>query len=136
MHYRTVHEDLLAAFPGVSQPYQRLLDDWENYGGEPPGQYIVFSDTFGTMVEVALASPETTPGREDVLRRACDFGEAMLTASDAAVHDLCIDALAERLDNRQGGPAVAEHLGGPSLRAWFSAHSSSDRWRGDAARRR
>jgi hypothetical protein len=124
MHYRTVHEDLLAAFPELREPYRRLFDDWDNFGGEPPGQYIVFSDTFGTMLEVALASPERTVGREDLLRRACDFGEAMLRASDKAVHDLCIDALAERLDDRQGGPAVAEQFGGPSLRAWFSAYSS------------
>jgi hypothetical protein len=126
MHYRTVHEDLLAAFPELREPYRRLFDDWDNFGGEPPGQYIVFSDTFGTMLEVALASPERTAGREEVLRRACDFGEEMLRASDAAVHDLGIDALAERLDNRRGGPAVAEQVGGPSLRAWFSAYSSSD----------
>ncbi len=126
MHFHTVHEDLLAAFPELREPYRPLFDDWDDFGGEPPGQYIVFSDTFGTMLEVALALPEGTAGREEVLRRACDFGEAMLRASDAAVHDLGIDALADRLDNRLGGPVVAERLGGPSLRAWFSAYSSSD----------
>jgi hypothetical protein len=126
LFYRTVHQDLLAAFPELREPYQRLLDDWDNFEGEPPGQYIVFGDTFGTMVEVALAVPEGAAGREGLLRRATDFAERMLTAADAAVHALVVDALAERLDDRRGGPEVAGRLGGPSLRAWFRAYSRSD----------
>jgi hypothetical protein len=126
MLYRTVHKGLLAAFPELREPYQRLFDDWDNFEGEPPGQYIVFSDTYGTMVEVALALPQRTVGREEVLRRATEFGETMLTASDAAVHDLGIDALAERLDNARGGPEVARQLGGSSLQTWFHAYSRSD----------
>ena len=126
MLYRRVHEDLLAAFPELRESYQRLFDDWGNFEGEPPGQYIVFGDTFGTLLEVVLALPEGTAGRDEVLRRATDFGELMLTAPDTAVHDLGIDALAERLDGRPRGPEVADRFGGPSLRAWFRAYSRSD----------
>ena len=126
MRYRTAHEDLIGTFPELRGPYRRLFDDWDDFQGEPPGQYIVFSATFGTMLEVALALPESTGGRDEVLRRAIDFGEAMLTSSDAEVRDLGVDALAERLDSGQGGPAVAQRLGGPALRAWFSAYSAND----------
>jgi hypothetical protein len=38
MHYRTVHEDLIAAFPELGEPYRRLFDDWDNFQGDPPGQ--------------------------------------------------------------------------------------------------
>jgi hypothetical protein len=129
LRYRTVHEDLLAALPDLRAPYQRLFDDWDTGGGEPPGQYIVFSDTYGKLLEVTLTLREGTAGREEVLRQALDFGEAMLSAPDAAVNDLAIDALAERLDGHPDGRAVAERLGGPALRAWFKAYGQAD-WQG------
>jgi hypothetical protein len=124
--FNMVHEDLLEAFPNLREPYRRLFDDWDNFEGEPPGQYIVFPDTYGTLVEVTLALPDQTPGRDEVLRRALDFGERMMGASDTRVRSLAIDALAERLDSRRGGPEVAASLGGPLLRGWFDAYSRTD----------
>lgn len=126
LRYGTVHEDLVDAFTELREPYTRLFQDWDNFGGEPPGQYIVFSDTFGTMLEVALTLPEQTPGRRELLRRALDFGEAMLSANDDAVRSLAIDALAERLDGHPAGREVAQAFGGPSLRSWFAAYSADD----------
>ena len=126
LRYQTVHEDLIAGFPELAEPYRRLLDDWGNFGDEAPGQYIVFSDTYGTQLEVTLSLPAETAGREELLQRALDFGETMLSAPDAAVHDLGIDALAERLGVHPDGRAVAERLGGSSLHAWFAAHRSTN----------
>lgn len=125
LRYPTVHEDLLAGFPELAGPYRRLFEDWDNYGGEPPGQYIVFSDTYGTMLEVALTLPDDTPGRTDLLRRALSFGEAMLSATDDAVRSLAIDALAETLDGHPAGRDTAGRLGGHALRAWFAAFSTA-----------
>lgn len=126
LRYGTVHEDLVEAIPELSEPYRRLFEDWDNFGGEPPGQYIVLSDTYGTMLEVALTLPGETPGRVALLRRALEFGESMLNASDDAVRSLAIDALAERLDGHPEGREVAQALGGPSLRRWFAAYSTAD----------
>jgi hypothetical protein len=126
LRYRTVHEDLVEAFPELGDPHRRLFDDWDNFGGEPPGQYIVFSDTYGTMLEVALTLPDQTPGRAELLRRALEFGESMLNANDDAVRSLAIDALAETLDGHPAGRDVAQALGGPSLSAWFAAYSTGD----------
>jgi hypothetical protein len=126
LRFSTVHEDLLAAFPELRAPYRRLFEDWDNYGGEPPGQYIVFPDTYGKMLEVALTLPHGTPGRADVLQRALSFGEGMLSATDDAVRSLGIDALAVTLDGHPAGRDTASCFGGESLRAWFAAFSRSD----------
>ncbi|MGH3021309.1 MAG: hypothetical protein ACRDNR_14315, partial [Gaiellaceae bacterium] len=72
LRYRTVHEDLVDVLPELGEPYRRLFQDWDNFGGEPPGQYIVFSETYGTMLEVALTLPDQTPGRAELLRRALE----------------------------------------------------------------
>jgi hypothetical protein len=121
-----VHEDLVKAFPELGEPYRRLFEDWDNFQGQPPGQYIVFSDTYGTMLEVALTLPVETPGRTELLRRAFEFGESMLDASDDAVVSLAIDALAETLDVHPEGRELAETLGGRALRRWFDAYSTAD----------
>ena len=126
LRYRTVHQDLIEALPELADPYRRLFEDWDNFGNEPPGQYIVFSGTLGTLLQVVLSLREGTVGRDGVLRRALEFGELMLGSDDAAVHDLGIDAVAETLDGHPAGRATVEHLGGPRLRAWFSAYSTSD----------
>jgi hypothetical protein len=129
LRYRTVHEDLLTALPELREPYERLFDDWDDFGGEPPGQYNVFSDTYGTLLDVALTLPERTPGREQLLKRALDFGEAMLTSSDLWVYELAIDAVAERLDGHPDGRAFVDRLGGTELRDWFATYSTPDRQR-------
>jgi hypothetical protein len=126
MRFATVHEDMLRAVPELRDPYRRLFDDWDNFGGESPGQYIVFSDTYGVLVEIAATLPPETTGRDELLRRLLDFGDAMMAASDIAVHDLAIDALAERLDAHPAGREIAQRLGGPKLNAWFSAFSTQD----------
>jgi len=125
LRYLSVHEALLTRFPELAAPCQRLFDDWDNYGGEPPGQYIVFSDTYGTLLEIALSLPSETTGRNELLSRACDFGEQMLRSRSDAVRSLAIDALAETLDGHPDGPSAAARYGGPELKAWFAGYSSS-----------
>jgi hypothetical protein len=61
--YRTAHEDLLAALPELRRPYERLIADWDDFDGKPPGQYTVFPDLLGTLLEVVLTLEEGTPGR-------------------------------------------------------------------------
>lgn len=121
MRYATVHEDLIAAFPELAEPHRRLVEDWldDDEEDEPPGQYIVFGDTLGTLIDVTLGLPARTPGRDDLLRRAADFGERLLAADDREVANLGIDVVAERL----GSEATREH-GGPLLQAWFDTHGS------------
>jgi hypothetical protein len=82
LRYATVHEDLVAALPELAEPYARLFEDWDNFDSRPPGQYLVFPGTLGTLLEVTLTLPEGTPGREDLLQRAISFGELMLNAED------------------------------------------------------
>jgi hypothetical protein len=84
LRYRTVHEDLIAALPALRRPYERLFSDWDDFDGEPPGQYIVFPDTRGTLLQVVLTLDEGTPGRDALLRRALDFVETLENIRPAA----------------------------------------------------
>jgi hypothetical protein len=126
LHYRTVHEDLIEALPELRRPYERLVEDWDGYGGEPPGQYIVFPDTLGKLLRVLLMLDDGTPGRGELLRRALDFGEEMLGSDDAAVEGVAIDSVADTLDGHPAGRDVAERFGGPRLKRWFQRHSRRD----------
>lgn len=124
--YRTAHEDLLAALPELRRPYERLIADWDDFDGKPPGQYTVFPDLLGTLLEVVLTLEEGTPGREKLLRRALDFAETLFGGE---CESLAIDAVGETLNRHPAGRRVAERLGGPRLQAWFAAHG------GDGVRR-
>jgi hypothetical protein len=62
VRFATVHEDMLRAVPELREPCQRLFDDWDNFEGEPPGRYIVFSETYGVLVEIAATLPPETMG--------------------------------------------------------------------------
>jgi hypothetical protein len=126
LRYRTVHEDLIAALPELRRPYERLFADWDNFQGEPPGQYIVF-DTLGTLIQVVLTLDEDTPGRDDVLRRALKFAETMFGGADGEVEGLAIDSVAETLSNHPAGRQAAERLGGPQLNAWFASYAVDPR---------
>jgi len=126
LRFSTVHEAMLDALPELRPCYQRLFDDWDNFDGAPPGQYNVFPDTFGKLVEILLTLPAETRGRRELLERAIAFGEAMLTSSDVEVRHLGIDALAETLDEHPAGPGAARDFGGPELQRWFVANSADD----------
>jgi hypothetical protein len=117
LRYATVHEDLIEALPELRRPYERLFEDWNDFGGEPPGQYLVFPDLLGTFLEIVLTLAEGTPGRTELLRRALRFGEEMLGAK-GHVRGLAIDSFAETLDLHPAGRRAAEQLGGPRLKAW------------------
>lgn len=121
LRYRTVHEQLIEALPELLRPYQRLFDDWDDFGGEPPGQYHVFADLLGTMLEVLLSLPGGTSGRDELLGRALRFAEQMLGSESGEVHGLAMDAVAETLNNHPAGLETAERLGGPQLKRWFGA---------------
>lgn len=132
MRYATVHHALLAAFPELRRPYDRLIDDWDCFEDEPPGQYIVFSDTYGTMIEVTLSLEPETRGRDELLQRVCSFGEEMFSCEDSAVRDLAIDSLAETLNNHPVGASAAFRFGGTSLLAWFEEFGSDRAPSGDS----
>jgi hypothetical protein len=125
LRYRTVHEDLIAALPELRRPYQRLFDDWDDFGGEPPGQYLVFPDTLGRVLEIALTLEDGTPGRAELLRRALSFAE-MLFGDDSELQSLVIDAVADTLDGHPAGREAAARFGGPRLNAWFARYSRDD----------
>jgi hypothetical protein len=125
LRYRTVHEDLIAALPELRRPYERLFADWDDFDGEPPGQYIVFPDSLGTLLQVVLTLDEGTPGRDALLRRALDFAETMLGCPEEAVEGVAIDSVAETLENHPSGRQAAERFGGPRLNAWFALYSDT-----------
>jgi hypothetical protein len=126
LRFATVHEALLEALPELRPCYERLFDDWDNFGGEPPGQYIVFPDVLGRFIEILLTLPEDTAGRRELLQRAIDLGEEMLQASDREVRSLGIDSVADTFDLHPAGRWIAQDLGGPELRRWFESNSRDD----------
>ncbi len=126
LQYVKAHQAMLDALPELRPCYERLFNDWDNFGGEPPGEYIVFADTFGRLVEILATLPTETRGQLDVLQRAIDFGEQMLASRDDAVRSLGIDALAETLDGHPAGATIARDLGGKELRRWFASYSTDD----------
>jgi hypothetical protein len=123
LHYPTVHEDLIAAFPELSAPYERLFADWDNFEGQPPGQYLVFSGTIGTLLEILLALPASTLGRDALLQRAFAFLEAMLASDDAELGNLAIDQL-EGIDGSGEAAAAVDLWGGSHIQQWWQDHAS------------
>src|SRR5260221_14494787 len=114
---------MIEALPELRPCYDRLVADWGNFDGQPPGQYNVLNHTYGVLLELLLALPSETLGRRALLERAVAFGERMLASADEQTRYLGIDALAQTLDGCLGGPAAAGELGGPSLKAWFASFS-------------
>jgi hypothetical protein len=125
MRYRTVHEDLIRTIPELRLPYERLVADWLEFDNRPPGQYVVFSGTIEPLVEVAVNLEPGTPGRDQVLRRAFDFAEAMLASADPQLAGLAIDAVAEPLARQPGGVEAVGTLGGSRLQRWVARHGAA-----------
>ena len=77
MQYCTVHEDVLAASQNCASPTSACSMTGTSSGGNHPVEYIVFNDTFGTMLEVALASHEDgRPGGGAAARLPTRRGDA------------------------------------------------------------
>jgi hypothetical protein len=123
LQYRTVHEDLVEALPELRLPRDRLVADWLEFDTELPGQHIVFDGTLQTLVEIVLTLEPGTPGRDELLRRALDFAEAMLAARDRGLEELALDAVAETLAGHPAGRDAADAFGGPRLRRWMTRHA-------------
>lgn len=122
--YETAELALLKAIPELQTPFYRLITDWDNFGGGPPGQYSVFSQLLETWLEVLLAVPPDTKGRDDVLRRTMAFGERMLSSPDREAWELASESYVYPFVfacNR----AVAEQFGGPELKAVLRQYHNS-----------
>jgi hypothetical protein len=126
LRFATAHDALLEALPELRPCYQRLFDDWGNFGGEPPGQYIVFPDVLGRFIQILLSLPVGVTGRRELLQRALDFGEQMMRVGDREVQSLAIDSIADTFDLHPAGRQIAQELGGPELRRWFASNSPDD----------
>jgi hypothetical protein len=126
LRFATVHEGLLEALPELRPCYQRLFDDWDNFGGESPGQYIVFPDLLGCFIKILLTLPAGVAGRRELLQRTTDFGERMMRADDLEVQSLAIDSVADTFDLHPAGRQLARELGGPELQRWFVSNSRDD----------
>ena len=126
LQYERAHAAMIEALPELRPCYERLVADWGNFEGQPPGQYHVLNDTYGVLLELLLALPSETRGRRELLERAVAFGERMLASADEQTRDLGMDALAGTLNRRPGGPAAARELGGPALNDWFASFSRDD----------
>jgi len=122
--YQRASQALAAGFPELVLCVRVLEDDWDNFGGKPPGRYIVFSDVLGTFFEVLLALPREVPGRDDLLRRVFAFGEEMLASGDEETRSLVIDWLCESAENHPRGKDEVDRLGGSEVRHWFERYGS------------
>lgn len=126
LQYERVHAAMIDALPELRPCYDRLVAHWDNYEGQPPGQYQVLNDTYADLLKLLVALPSETRGRRELLERAVAFGERMLASSDDETRYLGIDALAETLDGCPEGPAAAREFGGPALKSWFASFSRDD----------
>jgi hypothetical protein len=123
LSYSTLQDDMVKAFPEFDLAHQRLVEDWDNFGGEPPGNYLVLPDIYGAALEITLSLPVDAEGRDAILRRLFDFGEQMLETT-SLVHDLGIDAYAERLYGHPAGRSEAKRLGAKRTRRWMARYGS------------
>jgi hypothetical protein len=90
--YEEAHIALLAALPELQPAYDEMLADWDNFGGGPPGQYILFSDLLETWIEVLVRIAPGARGRNEALGRAMEFGESLLASTDVETRSLGRDA--------------------------------------------
>jgi hypothetical protein len=120
LRFDTVGLALVAALPELSPCIDRLVADWDNFEGEPPGQYLVF-DTYRVWIEVlaGLRHPPDAEARE-LARRAFAFAEEMLSSEDLALRSLAIDACAETLPGTRRGHRLVDEFGGPALQRWIA----------------
>jgi len=124
IQYETAHLDLLKAIPELQTPFDRQVADWDNFGGEPPGQYLVFQNLLETWLQVLLSAPTESTGRSEALRRTMTFGERLLSSSDSGVRDLGSEAYVYPFVFSRNR-AVADLLGGPELKAILHKYHSA-----------
>ena len=125
MRYAEAAEEMVRLLPELRPCYERLVRDWDNFDGEPPGQYNVFSQLYVVWVEVLAALPPEVRGRNEALARGLDVGEELLVSDDGEAVSLGIDSLAETLDAHLEGRQIVDEMGGPALKAWFALYSQS-----------
>jgi len=123
LSYAEIERHLVAALPELRQPVERLRIDWFSAPGEtePPGQYIVLSDTYSCGLHSLIAAEPTMPQRERLLQRFIDFGERMM-ACEQPLRSLGIDALGETLQQHSEGGALVVRFGGPALSRWWASY--------------
>ena len=117
MKYETAHRDLAAELPELQPCIDRLVTDWNNFGDEPPGQYIVF-DTYRVWLEVLVGPASDDADARALLRRALDLAQDMLTSDDQELRYLAMDA-AEALCELPGAHQMVEEIAGPAVRGWL-----------------
>jgi hypothetical protein len=112
--------------PELRPCVDRLVADWDDFGGDPPGQYSVFPDTYAVWIKILVILVIRRDVGRPLLQRALDFGEEMLTSGDADLVGLAIDCCAEQMDIIPGGRELAARIGGPALRRWMAEYSRDD----------
>jgi hypothetical protein len=123
MKYETAHQDLAAALPELQPCIDRLVADWNNFGDEPPGQYIVF-DTYRVWLEVLVGLVSDDADARALFGRGLDLAQEMLTSDDPELRYLAMDA-AEALCAVPGSHEVVEELAGPAVRGWLADFGGS-----------
>ena len=118
VQFETMNEALVEAFPELRVPCRRQLDDWDNFGGAPPGQYTVFGEIFEALGKILVALPEGTPGRTELLERFFAFTDVLL-GSDDDVSFLGTDLLAGVVPSHRAGPTVVRRFAGLEVRRWW-----------------
>ncbi len=122
LQYETAHLALASALPELRPCIDRLMGDW---GGDPPGQYIVF-DPYQVWIKVLVGLARQDIAARELLRRALDLAEEMLTSEDRELRYLAIDACAEVLCELPGSDEVVEQIAGPALRDWMAQYCSAN----------
>jgi hypothetical protein len=81
--FDNVDRELLSAVQEIRRPYD---EEFAPYGGERPGQYLVFGLVLNPFLFPLLGGPEG--GGEDILERTFAFFEKMAESSDVQVVNL------------------------------------------------
>jgi len=118
MNFETAHQHLAAALPELQPCIDRLVADWNNFGDEPPGQYLVF-DTYRVWLQALGGAASDDDAARALLRRALDFAQEMLTSDDPELRYLAMDAV-EALLELPGSHEIVEEIGGPAVRGWMA----------------
>jgi hypothetical protein len=126
MHYASIDEELLRAFPELSPASQALNAEWR---GEKPGQYILFEDVFARYIERLLAA-SASQARDAKLHSIFQFVEHMFS-SGGEVENLAFVGL---LEGRSAAwlQAAKPHLG-PRAEAALDAYDADWRIRSSTA---
>lgn len=123
MTYHNVDRYLINALPLLLVPHARCIA--QDFEGEHPGQYNVFEPVLRDCVDILLALP-AGPTRDELLRRAFDFIELMLSCGDPEVPNLAKIAIFEGQSTWWFARAAA--FIGPGAQAFLDTYAERWHW--------